>query len=143
MGFRLASLPTTPPTPVLRAVLVAAGLALLAPQRAVLAGGTGTLPYPDAVSNSRTAAEAVLTRAGAETCLRGKLTRALLGLSASCEASGQRNPLCALADRAVVVTPMSLSFMDDTARQLLELSAPTGPAAAVPSSGSPRAAVTP
>ena len=88
------------------------------------AGSNGVLPYPEAVRFSRLAAEAVLARGGAETCLRGKITRALLGLSASCEASGERNALCALADKAVVVTPMSLAFMDETAHQLLELSNP-------------------
>jgi hypothetical protein len=88
------------------------------------AGSNGVLPYPEAVRFSRLAAEAVLARGGAETCLRGKITRALLGLSASCEASGERNPLCTLADKAVVVTPMSLAFMDETAHQLLELSNP-------------------
>jgi hypothetical protein len=79
------------------------------------------LPYAAAVSNTQVAARAVLARAGRETCLRGKITRALLGLSSSCEASGSRTPLCALAEEAVVVTPMSLSFMDDTSRRLLEL----------------------
>jgi hypothetical protein len=69
------------------------------------------------------AARAVLEHAGAETCLRGKLTKALLELSASCEAVGQRNGLCSLADRAVVVTPMDLPFMAATAQQLLDLSA--------------------
>ncbi|MEB3200295.1 MAG: hypothetical protein VKK62_07190 [Synechococcaceae cyanobacterium] len=81
-------------------------------------------PYPEAVRGARKAADAVLHRAGREACLRGKLTRALLGLSSSCEASGQRNSLCSFADRAVVVTPMTLSFMDSTARELLQLTAP-------------------
>jgi len=84
-----------------------------------------SLPYPEAVGKARLAAEAVLQRAGRESCLRGKLNRALLKLSESCEASGQSSsPLCSLSDRAVVVTPMSLSFMDATSKQLLELSAP-------------------
>jgi hypothetical protein len=84
-----------------------------------------SLPYPEAVSKARLAAEAVLHRAGRETCLRGKLNRALLKLSESCEASGQSaTPLCSLSEKAVVVTPMSLSFMDATSKQLLELSAP-------------------
>jgi hypothetical protein len=87
-----------------------------------------------ATGQARRAATAVLERAGAETCLRGKLTRALLGLSASCEAAGSRSPLCELADRAAVVTPMSLEFMDDTSRELLQLSRPpaTTAAAAAP-----------
>ena len=86
------------------------------------AGSNGVLPYPEAVRRSRLAAEAVLARGGAETCLRGKITRALLGLYASCEALGERNALCALASKAVVETPMSLTFMEDTSRKLLELS---------------------
>jgi hypothetical protein len=84
--------------------------------------------YPQAVANSEAAARAVLARAGRESCLRGKLTRALLELSNSCEASGTRNSLCSLADKAVVVTPMSLTFMDDTSHQLLDLISPGGSA---------------
>jgi len=79
-------------------------------------------PYPEAVAFSRTAAKAVLNQDGRETCLRGKLTKALLKLSDSCDAAGQRNALCALASKAVVETPMSLTFMEDTSRQLLDLS---------------------
>lgn len=78
--------------------------------------------YPEAVAFSRKAAQAVLAQDGRESCLRGKLTKALLKLSDSCDASGQRNPLCALASKAVVETPMSLTFMEDTSRKLLELS---------------------
>ena len=88
---------------------------------AVAAVAAAPLPYSQAVVNSKAAARAVLARAGRETCLRGKLTRALLGLSDSCAASGTRNALCTLADKAVVVTPMSLTFMDETSHQLLEL----------------------
>lgn len=79
------------------------------------------IPYTQAVSESRKAAQAVLDHAGAETCLRGKLTKVLLRLSASCEADKQQNALCTFADKAIVVTPMSLTFMEDTARQLLDL----------------------
>lgn len=81
------------------------------------------IPYTQAVVESRKAAQAVLDHAGAETCLRGKLTKVLLRLSASCEAAAQRNALCTLADKAIVVTPMSLTFMEDTAHQLLDLTA--------------------
>ncbi|MFN9694878.1 MAG: hypothetical protein ACK550_13965 [Synechococcaceae cyanobacterium] len=89
------------------------------------AASAASLPYPEAVSKARLAAEAVLQRAGRETCLRGKLNRALLKLTESCEASGQTaTPLCGLSAKAVVVTPMSLTFMDATSKQLLELSAP-------------------
>ena len=84
-------------------------------------------PYPEAVAFTRKAAQAVLNQDGRESCLRGKLTKALLKLSDSCDASGQRNALCALASKAVVVTPMSLTFMEDTSRQLLELSGGEAP----------------
>ncbi len=82
----------------------------------------GPLPYPEAVARGRQAADAVLSGDGAESCLRGKITAALLQLSESCAAAGQVGSLCAFADRAVVVTPMGLTFMQDTARQLLQLS---------------------
>jgi hypothetical protein len=78
-------------------------------------------PYPEAVAQGRQAARAVLANAGRESCLRGKLTRALLLLSDSCAAARQTGPLCTLADRAVVVTPMSLTFMRDTSSRLLEI----------------------
>jgi Tfp pilus assembly protein PilX len=81
------------------------------------------IPYAQAVIESRKAAQAVLDHAGAETCLRGKLTKVLLRLSASCEAAAQDNALCKLADKAVVVTPMSLTFMEETAHQLIKLTA--------------------
>jgi Tfp pilus assembly protein PilX len=81
------------------------------------------IPYAQAVIESRKAAQAVLNHAGAETCLRGKLTKVLLRLSASCEAAAQHNALCKLADKAVVVTPMSLTFMEETAHQLIKLTA--------------------
>lgn len=103
-----------------------AGL-LLAVALALPIGGVARAAAPSlevAVAEARLAATSVLERAGAETCLRGKLTRALLGLSASCEAAGSRNALCDLADRAAVVTPMSLEFMDGTSRELLQLSRP-------------------
>jgi hypothetical protein len=84
-------------------------------------GGARVLPLEEAVERSRLAAEAVIHRRGKETCLRGKLTNALLGVSASCEAVGQRSGLCALADQAVVQTGWSMAFMDATAHRLLQL----------------------
>jgi hypothetical protein len=78
--------------------------------------------YPEAVHFSRQAAKAVLNQDGRETCLRGKLTKALLKLSDSCDATDQKTSLCTLAGKAAVVTPMSLTFMEDTSRKLLELS---------------------
>ena len=90
--------------------------------QAAVMGGARALPFDQAVERSRIAAEAVIHRRGKETCLRGKLTNALLGLSASCEATGQRSGLCALADQAVVQTGWSMAFMDTTAHQVLDLS---------------------
>ena len=104
--------------------VLASGLTALASVAAVSAPQPACAadPYPEAVAFSRTAAKAVLNQDGRESCLRGKLTKALLKLSDSCDASGQRNALCALASKAVVETPMSLTFMEDTSRQLLNLS---------------------
>ncbi|WP_159816347.1 hypothetical protein [Cyanobium sp. Copco_Reservoir_LC18] len=107
--------------------------------RSAVMGAPKALPYAEAVSRTHTAAEAVLAGAGAETCLRGKLTNALLGLSSSCESQGERNPLCQLADKAAVVTPMSLAFMRDTATQLLALI--DGGATRASASGSPEPAL--
>ena len=84
-------------------------------------GGARAIPLDQAVQRSRMAAEAVIHRRGKETCLRGKLTNALLGLSASCEVAGQKGRLCALADQAVVQVGWSLAFMDSTAQQVLDL----------------------
>jgi hypothetical protein len=92
-----------------------------AASQAAVMGGARVIPFDQAVERSRLAAEAVIHRRGKETCLRGKLTNALLGLSASCEATGQRSSLCALADQAVVQTGWSMAFMDTTAHQVLEL----------------------
>lgn len=110
--------------------------ALLAPLggRAGLLGGAPAVPYAEAVARTQAAAAAVLARHGRPSCLIGKLTNALLLLSSSCEAAGQRSALCALADRAVVSSGWTLAFADATARQLLELAAakaasPSTPAA--------------
>lgn len=105
------------------AIAATTGALVLSPSsvRGAVMGAPKALPYAEAVSRTHTAAEAVLAGAGVESCLRGKLTNALLGLSSSCEAKGERNSLCQLADKAVVVTPMTLAFMRDTATQLLAL----------------------
>ena len=102
---------------------------------AAVMGGARATPYPEAVERTRVAAEAVLGRKGTETCLRGKLTNALLGLSASCDAAGQRNSLCSLADEAVVQIGWSLDFMDTTATQLLTLMADAPLASGTETSG--------
>lgn len=118
-----------PPSRASRRALAGAALVLLSglgaltlPRAAAtVMGGARSKPYPEAVATTKLAAQAVLERDGAESCLRGKLTNALLGLSASCEAAGERNPLCQLADRAAASTGWSLAFMDSTAQQLLAL----------------------
>jgi hypothetical protein len=92
-----------------------------APALAAVQGSARALPYAQAMARSRAAAEAVLGRAGAESCLRGKLTNALLGMSASCQAEAADTPLCHLAERAVVQLSWSLPFMDSTSRELLQL----------------------
>ena len=103
--------------------------------RAAVLGAAPAKPLPEAVAASRRAAQAVLARQGRQSCLIGKLTNALLGLSSSCEASGERSPLCALADHAAATTRWSMDFTDATARSVLELSA-GGSAAAAPGGSS-------
>jgi hypothetical protein len=61
----------------------------------------------------------VLERRGTESCLRGKLSGALLALSASCEAEARQTPLCALAERAVVNSDWRSATMDASARTIL------------------------
>lgn len=110
------------------------GLGALAPPLLAMppaACAAPPLPYAEAVARGRLAASAVLAGAGAESCLRGKLTRALLSLSDSCAAAAEAGPLCSLADRAVVVTPMSLAFLRETASRILELTAPAVPDSAI------------
>ncbi|MFM7675535.1 MAG: hypothetical protein ACKO5F_08090 [Synechococcus sp.] len=107
----LAALPL-----LLGAALLPAG----SPLRAAPMGLGPVTTYPEALAQTRTAAEAVLHKDGRESCLRGKLTNALLKLSASCSAAGRQGGPCALADQAIVVTPWTLAFMESTARSLLE-----------------------
>ena len=108
--------------------------------RAAVLGAARAKPLPEAVAASRRAAQAVLARQGRQSCLIGKLTNALLGLSSSCEASGERSPLCALADHAAATTRWSMDFTDATARSVLELSAGGSAAAAAGVSPSATAA---
>ena len=99
-------------------------LALLAvgwhrPALAGVMGAASPLPYPVAVERSRQAARAVLERRGTESCLRGKLSGALLVLSASCEAEARQNPLCALAEQAAVTSDWQSATMDASSRAIL------------------------
>ncbi|TVS04521.1 MAG: hypothetical protein EA413_08775 [Cyanobium sp. PLM2.Bin73] len=101
--------------------MVLAGLGTALPAAAAVMGGARALPYDQALGRTESAAAAVLARRGAESCLRGKLTNALLTMVASCEAAGERNALCDLSNRAVVQPTWSAAFMETTARQVLEL----------------------
>jgi hypothetical protein len=94
----------------------------IAPAQAGVMGAAPASPMPQAISVTRKAATAVLAKSGTPSCLTGKLTNALLGLSSSCEAQGDRSPLCQLADQAVVTTGWSMDFMERTAKELLRLS---------------------
>jgi hypothetical protein len=99
-------------------------LALLAvgwhrPALAGVMGAASPLPYPVAVERSRQAARAVLERRGTESCLRGKLSGALLVLSASCEAEAHQTPLCALAEQAAVTSDWRSATMDASSRAIL------------------------
>jgi hypothetical protein len=79
------------------------------------------LPWGQALETSRAAAEAVIKRSGSESCLRGKITNAMVGLSDSCDAAGRRDALCSLADQVVVDTNLSMASMDEAATKLLKL----------------------
>ncbi|MFO8236666.1 MAG: hypothetical protein R6U00_00125 [Prochlorococcaceae cyanobacterium] len=103
------------------AAAVLAGFGTGLPAAAAVMGGARALPYDQALGRTRAAAQAVLDRRGTQSCLRGKLTNALLTMVASCEAAGARNPLCELSNRAVVQPTWSVPFMEDTAREVLEL----------------------
>jgi len=104
-------------------ILLLGSMGGLSAARAGVLGAAPARPFPEAVAASRRAAQAVLAREGRESCLIGKLTNALLGLSSSCETNGAGTPLCALADRAAATTRWSMDFTDATARAVLELSA--------------------
>ncbi|MFM7360238.1 MAG: hypothetical protein ACKO6F_10800 [Cyanobium sp.] len=118
---------------------LAAGLGAAAAAGLPHPAGAAPPAHASVVVSTGNAARAVLARAGAESCLRGKLTRALLGLSSSCEREGRRDELCVLADRAAVVTPMTLAFMDETSRTILRMidpaAVPPSPPATQPSEG--------
>ncbi|MCT0223581.1 hypothetical protein [Synechococcus sp. CS-1328] len=101
-------------------VFAASVLSLVRPGQAAPMGLGPVDSYPAAIQQTRQAAEAVLSHAGKESCLRGKLTNALLKLSASCSAAGRQGGACELADRAIVVTPWSVPFMETTSRALLD-----------------------
>lgn len=114
----------SPPSLVWRSLLPGLLLpALISPGAALAAAAESSGPgrLAASVQTTRRAAKAILARSGDEHCLRGKLTNALLGLSSSCEAEGQRSELCAFSDRVIVTTGWSMTFLEDTARELLTL----------------------
>ena len=131
----------TPSTPVrlrlwgrsalLPGLLATATIAVVGAPSLPAHGGVPSPAHAQAIDRTKAAAWAVLDQSGTEHCLRGKLTNALLGLSASCAAAGAGSPLCELAERVVVTTGWSVTFMETTARQLLAL-------AAVPASSHPQ-----
>ena len=84
--------------------------------------GIRQIPYSQAEQVTRTAAEAVIVRSGSESCLRGKLTNALLDLTMSCSATGRSSSLCKLAAQvASQEGEFSLAQMTTTAETLLDL----------------------
>lgn len=94
----------------------------LAPAQAGVMGAAPAKPMAQAISVTRQAATAVLEKSGTSSCLTGKLTNALLSLSSSCEAAGDRSPICQLANQAAVTTGWSMDFMERTSQELLKLS---------------------
>ncbi len=84
--------------------------------------GIRQIPYSQAEQVTRIAAEAVIVRSGSESCLRGKLTNALLDLTMSCSATGRSSSLCKLAAQiASQEGEFSLAQMTATAETLLDL----------------------
>ncbi|MCX5932005.1 MAG: hypothetical protein NTW83_09330 [Cyanobacteria bacterium] len=105
----------------IQGLLLAVVALSLTPAQAGVMGAAPAKPMPQAISNTRQAATAVLEKSGTSSCLTGKLTNALLGLSSSCEAQGDRSPICALANQAAVSTSWSMEFMERTSKELLKL----------------------
>ncbi|MEO1003077.1 MAG: hypothetical protein AAFX65_08210 [Cyanobacteria bacterium J06638_7] len=103
------------------AVVALATCASALPGGAAVMGGARALPYDQAVDRTRSAATAVLSGKGEQSCLRGKLTNALLVMVASCKAAGETNALCDLSRQAVVQPTWSFPFMETTSQDLLDL----------------------
>ena len=102
--------------------LALAGAMLLLTTPSMAFKGIRQIPYPQAEQVTRTAAEAVIVRSGSESCLRGKLTNALLDLTMSCSATGRSSSLCRLAAQvASQEGDFSLAQMTTTAQTLLNL----------------------
>lgn len=105
--------------------LVCSGLSLCAltwaPQgQAAADSWRRAVPYPQASSETKAAAVAVINGAGSEECLRGKLSNALLQLSNSCDVNGQSTSACELAGRLSGKDgELSVGEMLSTSRSLL------------------------
>lgn len=94
---------------------------VIAPAMA-LQGIGRSIPYAEAESLTRTAAQSVLAKSGSEDCLRGKLTNALLDLSKSCNVEGVSSSLCVLADQvASREDEFTFGDMTRTSTALLQL----------------------
>jgi hypothetical protein len=76
-------------------------------------------PLPRGGGAQSPGARAVLERRGTESCLRGKLSGALLVLSASCEAEARQTPLCALAEQVAVTSDWRSATMDASSKAIL------------------------
>ena len=77
---------------------------------------------PEASQEAATAANAVINQSGSEECLRGKFSKALLGLSNSCDVSGHSSTACELASEiAGQDSELSMGEMLATSETLVDL----------------------
>ena len=78
---------------------------------------------PEASQEAVTAANAVINQSGSEECLlRGKFSKAILGLSNSCDVSGHSSTACELASEiAGQDSELSMGDMIATSETLLDL----------------------
>ena len=102
-------------------VLVVASIALAWPVGGAVA--EPALLWPEAVQEGRTASEAVISRAGSEACLQGKLTNAMLKVSDSCDVTGRTDPACVLADDFLMGPLGDLPELDQVSKRFLSLTA--------------------
>ena len=78
------------------------------------------VPYSQATATTKAAAEAVVSGAGSEECLRGKLSNALVQLSNSCDVNGHSSSACELAGRlSGLDAELSVGDMLSTSQSLL------------------------
>ena len=79
--------------------------------------------WPEAVTQGRQAAEAVLGRTGSETCLQGKLMNAMVSVSDSCDIEGKSSAVCTMAEDFIFGGVVPLSDMDVVSERFLKLTA--------------------